>query len=158
MYQITIAEKQVKRLADNAFIPFDEENIDYRDYLAWRASPCDRCEGRGAIPDMASKGVIQCPACKGMQRNTPLPADPPPAPDPKIKGVEFDGVMCGATRDDQNGLVAVLVAHALQKENFQPTDFYFANGNKLTLTAQNIEAFTAVWMPFRQLFFKPKPV
>lgn len=27
----------VKRLADNAFIPFDEANIDYQKYLAWLA-------------------------------------------------------------------------------------------------------------------------
>ncbi len=154
MYKL-MNDKTVLRLADGAFIPFDEANTDYQKYLAWRASPCDRCEGRGVIPDMASKGVIQCPACKGMQRNTLLPADPPPAPDPKITGIEFDGVMCSATRDDQNGLVAVLVAYQIQKTAFQPTEFYFANGNNLVLTAQNIEPFTAVWMPFRQSFFKP---
>jgi hypothetical protein len=25
----------IKRLSDNAFIPFDEANTDYREYLAW---------------------------------------------------------------------------------------------------------------------------
>jgi hypothetical protein len=25
----------IKRLADNAFIPFDPANTDYQDYLAW---------------------------------------------------------------------------------------------------------------------------
>jgi hypothetical protein len=25
----------VKRLADNAFIPFDEQNVDYQEYLKW---------------------------------------------------------------------------------------------------------------------------
>ena len=70
----------VQRLSDKAYIPFDPANTDYAQYLAWRAAPCGNCEGRGAIPDTASKGVIQCPVCKGMQRNTPDPADPIPEP------------------------------------------------------------------------------
>ena len=28
---------QIKRISDGAWIPFDEENIDYQDYLAWVA-------------------------------------------------------------------------------------------------------------------------
>jgi hypothetical protein len=27
----------IKRLADNAFIPMDEQNVDYQAYLAWLA-------------------------------------------------------------------------------------------------------------------------
>jgi hypothetical protein len=34
----------VKRLSDNAFIPFDEHNIDYQEYLKWVA------EGNTPIP------------------------------------------------------------------------------------------------------------
>ena len=30
-------EKQVKRLSDNAFIPFDPANTDYQEYLKWVA-------------------------------------------------------------------------------------------------------------------------
>jgi hypothetical protein len=117
----------VKRIADNAFIPFDPANTDYAKYLKWLA------EG-----------------------NTPLPADPPPPPDPKMVGIEFEGVMCSATRDDQNGLVAVIIAHQLQKASFQPTEFQFVNGNCLLMTYENLPKFLAVWMPFRQSFFKPE--
>jgi hypothetical protein len=117
----------IKRIADNAFIPFDPANSAYAEYLVWLD------EG-----------------------NTPLPADPPPPPDPKMVGIEFEGVMCSATRDDQNGLVAVIIAHQLQKTSFQPTEFQFVNGNRLLMTYENLPKFLAVWMPFRQSFFKPE--
>ena len=32
------SEKCVKRIADNAFIPFDDANIDYQAYLVWVAA------------------------------------------------------------------------------------------------------------------------
>jgi len=34
MYKLT-TENQVKRLSDNAFIPFDPANRDYQEYLKW---------------------------------------------------------------------------------------------------------------------------
>ena len=80
---------------------------------------------------------------------------PPSTPDPKLVGVEFDGVMCSATSADQNGLVAIMMAIQLQGEAFQPTRFEFDNGNTLVITLQNYQAFMAVWMPFRQSFFSP---
>ncbi len=78
-----------------------------------------------------------------------------PPPDPKMVGIEFQGVMCSATMYDQNGLLAILAAYQLQGANFQPTSFKFANGNSLVITKDNIQAFIAVWMPFRQSFFLP---
>jgi len=44
MYQLTRMEDQVKRLADNAFIPFDLANTDYQQYLKWLA------EGNQPLP------------------------------------------------------------------------------------------------------------
>ena len=32
-----VSSKTVKRLADNAFIPFDPANTDYAEYLEWLA-------------------------------------------------------------------------------------------------------------------------
>ena len=40
MYKLCKSESQpncVKRLSDNAFIPFDEANTDYQEYLEWLA-------------------------------------------------------------------------------------------------------------------------
>lgn len=37
MYKIAIENEQVLRLSDNAFIPFDETNTDYQEYLKWLA-------------------------------------------------------------------------------------------------------------------------
>ena len=33
----TISTTQIKRISDNAFIPFDEANTDYQEYLEWLA-------------------------------------------------------------------------------------------------------------------------
>jgi hypothetical protein len=80
---------------------------------------------------------------------------PAPPPDPKMVGIEFQGVMCSATMYDQNGLLAILTAYQLQGAAFQPTQFEFANGNSLVITKDNIQAFITIWMPFRQSFFLP---
>lgn len=78
---------------------------------------------------------------------------PEPQPDAKLIGVEFEGVMCSATAQDQAGLAAVLLAIQLQGPAFQPTRFYFDNGSTLIITLENWQAFAAVWLPFRQSFF-----
>lgn len=35
MYRLTQDSQTVQRLSDNAFIPFDPNNRDYAEYLAW---------------------------------------------------------------------------------------------------------------------------
>ena len=71
----------------------------------------------------------------------------------KLKGSEVLGVMCSATKEDQAGLSAVLLAFQLQGTAFTPTEFSFSNGNRLTLTKDNMAQFIATWLPFRQSFF-----
>ena len=44
MYKLTKYPNQVQRLSDNAFIPFDPDNRDYAEYLAWLA------EGNEPLP------------------------------------------------------------------------------------------------------------
>lgn len=77
----------------------------------------------------------------------------PQQPDPKLVGIEFQGVMCSATKDDQNGLMAVLMAIQIQGQAFPPTQFEFQNGNSLIITLANYQSFMAAWLPFRQSFF-----
>lgn len=79
------------------------------------------------------------------------------AVDPKLAGVEFEGVMCSATAADQAGLVAVLMDIQTQGAAFEPTRFEFENGNTLVITLANYQAFAAVWRPFRRNFFKVTP-
>lgn len=77
----------------------------------------------------------------------------------QLAGVEFQGVMCSATGDDQAGLSAIFLKHSLAKmagKTFPDVHFRFANGSRLTLNADNIDALDAVWTPFRLSFFPPE--
>lgn len=69
----------------------------------------------------------------------------------KLRGVEFDGVMCSATSVDQVGLLAV--------KNWVgdlggETNFKFSNGNVLRVTPENLSDFEMVWGSFRASFFE----
>jgi len=74
----------------------------------------------------------------------------------KWEGVEFEGVMCSATKDDQNGLVSVWVDYQTSPADFDPTEFQFANGSRLLIHKGNVREFAALWRPFRRQFFNPE--
>jgi len=67
----------------------------------------------------------------------------------KNMGIEFQGVMCSATAEDQWGLASIesVVLAGM------PVNFKFANGNSLVLNQDNWAAFRNVWLPFRASFF-----
>lgn len=67
----------------------------------------------------------------------------------KLKGVEFEGVMCSAVKDDQFGIGSLYQAIKAGSE----FNFEFENGNSLKLTPSNIDDFMNVWGPFRNSFF-----
>lgn len=122
----------------------------------WRVTPAKprRVFGGGQTVHYTFEGEA---AFKAVLDGADL-SEPPPPLDPKLAGVLFEGVMCSATKEDQSGLVAVLAAFQLAPKVFAPTVFQFANGNRLTLSTDNILKFVGVWMPFRQSFFKPEAV
>lgn len=67
----------------------------------------------------------------------------------KMIGVEFEGVMCSAVKDDQFGIGSLYQAIKAGSE----FNFEFTNGSTLKLTPSNIDAFMGVWGPFRNSFF-----
>ena len=127
MYKLSHKPDTVIRKFDNAHIQFNELNPDYLAYLDW-VEQGNEPEAADALPKSS-------------------------ALNPKMQGIEFQGVMCSATKQDQDGLLAVLIAYQMQGSAFRPTRYDFANGNKLTITVSNIQQFIAVWMPFRRSFF-----
>jgi len=88
---------------------------------------------------------------------TPEPL-PPTTDEIKRTGILILGVMCSATKDDQNGLTAIAMGVTLARAAstaFPDTVFQFSNGTTLTITDSNFNAIYAAWVPFRQGFFKP---
>ena len=126
MYKLTPNPNIILRLMDKTRIPFDELNPDYLQYKQWLE-----------------------------QGNTPLESDEvlTQTINPKLVGIEFEGIMCSATKEDQNGLLAVYMAYQIQGDSFEPTVYEFENKNTLILTKNNIQDFINIWMPFRQSFF-----
>jgi hypothetical protein len=74
----------------------------------------------------------------------------------KNTGIEINGVLCSATRNDQDGLTAVAMGVTLARmagEVFPPTVFYFENGSSMVITDDNFDSIYSQWVPFRQSFF-----
>ena len=77
--------------------------------------------------------------------------EPEPTPhELKLAGVEFGGVMCSATAEDQHGLTDI---KQFIVEYGQSIPFHFENGNVLLLTPDNLTEFQTAWVPFRLQFF-----
>jgi hypothetical protein len=128
MYKLSNQGTKVIRLFDNAHIPVDTNNKDYIEYLEWIESG-----------------------------NIALPANDKPSAkeDLKLKGFEYNGVMCSAKKADQDGLFFIWSNFILCTEDFEPTEFSFVNGGKLVLDSSNIEDFYRKWKAFRKSFFVP---
>lgn len=77
----------------------------------------------------------------------------------KMRGIEINGTMCSATRDDQNGLSAVAVGVTMARSagrTFPATQFKFENGNSLVIDNDNFDMVYETWVTFRQSFFVPE--
>lgn len=105
----------------------------------------------GAVdfPESSETPSIGWEVIDGVPRRVAEVLPQPTAYELKLAGVEFEGVMCSATAEDMWGLTSV--RSWVMAGN--PTNFKFDNGSVLTLTVDNMEAFEAVWAPFRASFF-----
>ena len=77
MYQLTQTPNQVKRLADNAFIPFDPANSDAKEFAKWlqEGNKPDPAEEGGVVTDeWVAETIAKLIPADG---NQPLPADAP---------------------------------------------------------------------------------
>jgi hypothetical protein len=66
----------------------------------------------------------------------------------QLQGVEFDGVMCSATKSDAN-----IKMYIDDIRSGLEVEWLFKNGNTLKLTPDNVEQFYNIWLPFRMSFF-----
>jgi hypothetical protein len=85
-----------------------------------------------------------------VEANQPAPNDAEIRSKAMYDGIDIEGVMCSALKEDQWGLNSVkefVVSGAT-------VPFEFANGNVLVLTPENIADFEATWIPFRFSFFQ----
>jgi len=111
----------------------------YRDYTDADGVVVSKAEQEAAV--VAGDKVTKTKAAAELSKRT---------------GILILGVMCSATKDDQNGLTAVAMGVTLARMSsttFPDTVFQFSNGNVLTITDANFNSIYAAWVPFRQSFF-----
>ena len=74
----------------------------------------------------------------------------------KLTGIEILGVMCSATKEDQNGMIAIgfdKLTNTLAGTQMGSTTMEFENGSELVITDENFSEVDALWRPFRKSFF-----
>jgi hypothetical protein len=126
------------RNEDGTFVADDPETIEEEQWVG------------GITPEMASEAHTAWETRKPTkQPNKVLEDYPSYSHWLKLQGVEFEGVRCSATKEDFWGLSAI--KDWIKAGN--QTSWEFDNGNKLLITSTNIDAFMAVWIPFRAQFF-----
>jgi len=111
----------------------------YRDFTAADGVVVTKVEQEAAI--VASDKVTKAKAAAELS---------------KLTGILILGVLCSATKEDQNGLTAIAMGVTLARMSsttFPDTVFQFSNGNTLTITDSNFNSIYAAWVPFRQSFF-----
>ena len=96
------------------------------------------------VDDSVVCGMVESDGVFSIQELEPSESDI------KLQGIEYAGVMCSATGEDQNGLLA---AEKYIAEYGLSVNFKFVNGSVLVLDAANIAEFKSVWVPFRASFF-----
>jgi len=74
----------------------------------------------------------------------------------KLTGIEILGVMCSATKEDQNGMIAIgfdKLTNTMAGTQMGSTTMEFENGSELVITDENFSEVDALWRPFRKSFF-----
>lgn len=121
---IRARDEQGRYVAANDATPENEAYENYDEWLQWQAN--EPVLTLKALEDFAE------------YRNWKM-----------MVGVEFDGVMCSATKYDFYGLSSA--EEWVRAGN--ATLWNFDNGNQLFITPDNIDAFYGTWLPFRLSFF-----
>lgn len=74
----------------------------------------------------------------------------------KLTGIEILGVMCSATKEDQQGMIAIgfdKLTNTMAGTQMGSTTMEFKNGSELVITDENFSEVDALWRPFRKSFF-----
>lgn len=147
--------KNAPRELVDKFLGFENNGIDkqfHDDYLEWFNSEVEYSswvDEEGVESDNAD-AITQWQQSEPVRPPYKVLEDFPEYTDyRKLQGIEFEGVMCSATKADYWGLG---VAFETIKAGLS-TNWNFENGSTLLLTPDNIDAFKAVWLPFRMSFF-----